>query len=112
MDFIDPINSKPETRDSRLSSRMHGLQKPFGGNLPADPRLPRSRQHLAADRGELQTETDVVAEAADRVVFCAAGMLAVDQLGQRWEIPDGAVFARERVLPPFGDIGDRLLIEG
>jgi len=52
---------------------MHRLQKPIRWNLAAHPCLPRPRQHFAADCGELQTETDVVAKTTDGIVLSAAG---------------------------------------
>ena len=90
---------------------MLRLQKPVRWNLSPHSRFPRPRQHFAADCGELQPETDVVAKTADGIVLSAAGMLTVDQLGERWKVPDGAVLTRERMLPTFRDIGNRLPID-
>src|SRR5690242_6043650 len=108
--YLSSSNSKPETQNSKLCLRMHILQKPLRRNLPPYSGFPRARQHVTADGGELQAETDVVAKTADRIVFTAAGMLTVDQLGERWKIPDRAVHAREWVLPTIRDIGYRLTV--
>src|SRR5689334_12066710 len=90
---------------------MDILEKPAGGNLTADPRFPSARQYFTAHSGKLQTKTDVVAEAANRLLFSATGMLMINQLRKSWKIPDRAVLARERMLPPVGDIRNGLALD-
>ena len=38
-------------------------------------------------------------------------MLPVDQLRKRRKIPDGLFFPRDRMLPTFGHVGDRLAVD-
>src|SRR5918994_217609 len=90
---------------------MNGLQKPFSRNLPSHSRLPRAGQSFTANGSELKSETDVIAEATDRIGFRSSGMLAVDELRYRWEIPNGGVFPCDRVLPSVRDVGNQLRID-
>src|SRR5262245_56682494 len=94
-----------------LTLRMHILKKPIRRNLTADMRLARPSQHLAPHRGKLQAESDVVAKTTDCVVLGSAGVLPIDQLRNRRQVPDRCILARQRMGPAFGDIWNLLPLD-
>src|SRR6185503_19273639 len=79
--------------------------------LSPHPRLARPRQHFAAHGRELQTETDVVTEAADGIFFGPSRVLSIDQFRERGEIPESFFFPGDRMLPTLGYVGNRMPID-
>jgi hypothetical protein len=59
---------------------MHRFEEPFRGYFPPNSRFSCTRQNLTPNRRELQSKTDIVAEATYRIVFRSAGMFTVNEL--------------------------------